>query len=163
MLTLLDILNIDFKYAKEVLKEFKGVEHRIEFVRELNGVKYYNDAKSTNPTSTITALNSFDGNIHLILGGMERNQDFSELNPCLNKIKKIYAIGEVRKRLLAYAIENNIEVEEHEYLKDALDSIKNKVVTNDIVLLSPGSASWDQYPKFEDRGSEFKNIVNNFE
>jgi len=163
MLTLIELLNVDFKYAKEVLKEFKGVEHRIEFVRELNGVKYYNDAKSTNPTSTVTALNSFDGNIHLILGGMERNQDFSELLPYLNKIKKIYAIGEVRNRIMDYFLEKNVEVEKYEFLKDAIVSIKNNVAESDIVLLSPGSASWDQYVKFEDRGNEFKSIVNSFE
>ena len=62
VLVLLIILNIDFKYMLEVLKEFKGVEHRIEFVKEINKVKYYNDSKSTNPTSTITALKSFDKN-----------------------------------------------------------------------------------------------------
>ena len=72
MMLVMETLNIDFKYAYEVLKEFKGVEHRLEYVTTKNGVKYYNDSKSTNPTSTVTALKSFDGNIHLILGGMER-------------------------------------------------------------------------------------------
>ena len=162
MLVLIDILKIDFKYAIQVLKEFKGVEHRIEFVRDLNGVKYYNDSKSTNPTATITALKSFDGNIHLILGGMDRNQDFEDLLPFKDKIKKIYAIGEVRKRIIDFCNTNNINYEEFEFMKDALASIIQNVQSNDIVLLSPGSASWDQYAKFEDRGEEFKNIVNNF-
>ena len=162
LLVLLKVLNIDFKYALEVLKEFKGVEHRIEFVRTLNCVSYYNDSKSTNPTSTITALKSFDGNIHLILGGMERSQDFEDLTPYLSKIKKIYAIGEIRDRLLTFANNHNIPCEKYEFLKEALESIKNNVTSNDIVLLSPGSASWDQYQKFEDRGDEFKQIVNNF-
>ena len=162
LLVLLKVINIDFKYALEVLKEFKGVEHRIEFVRTLKGVSYYNDSKSTNPTSTITALKSFDGNIHLILGGMERSQDFEDLTPYLSKIKKIYAIGEIRDRLLNFANNHNIPCEKYEFLKEALESIKNNVTSNDIVLLSPGSASWDQYQKFEDRGNEFKQIVNNF-
>lgn len=163
MLILMKILNVDIKYAKEVLKEFKGVEHRIEFVRDLNGVKYYNDSKSTNPTATITALKSFEGNIHLILGGMDRNQDFNDLIPYLSKIKKIYAIGEVRNRIIDFAQENNVECEDYEFLKDALSSIKKNVISGDIVLLSPGSASWDQYAKFEDRGDEFKSIVNSYE
>ena len=81
------ILNIDFKYVNTVLKRFKGVEHRIEFVRELNGITYYNDSKSTNPTATITALKSFSNNIRLILGGMERHQDFHDLTPYLGKFR----------------------------------------------------------------------------
>ena len=161
-LLVMKVLNIDYKYAIEVLKEFNGVEHRIEFVRSLNGVKYYNDSKSTNPTATITALKSFEGNIRLILGGMERQQDFSELVPYINKVNKIYAIGETRKRIVKFAQENKIEVEEHEFLKDALKEIKDDVKEGEIVLLSPASASWDQYAKFEDRGCEFKNIVNKF-
>lgn len=162
MLVLMKILKVDFKYAIEVLKEFKGVEHRIEFVRELDGVKYYNDSKSTNPVATITALKSFDGDIHLILGGMERSQDFEDLKPYLDKVKKIYAIGEVRGRIIDFCQNNEVSYEEHEFMKDAIYSIKNNVVSGDIVLLSPGSASWDQYAKFEDRGQEFKNIVNKF-
>lgn len=162
MLVLCKILNIDIKYVKEVLKEFKGVEHRIEFVRNINGVKYYNDSKSTNPTATITALKSFEGNIHLILGGMDRNQDFNDLIPYLSKIKKIYAIGEVRDRIIDFSKENNIEYEDYEFLKEALTNIKKNVIDGDIVLLSPGSASWDQYTKFEDRGNEFKDIINHY-
>lgn len=114
MMLVMETLNIDFKYAYEVLKEFKGVEHRLEYVTTKNGVKYYNDSKSTNPTSTVTALKSFDGNIHLILGGMERSQDFNELNPYLPKVKKIYAIGEVRNRIVEYANLNNIPCESYE-------------------------------------------------
>ena len=156
------LLDIDFKYVMEVLKEFKGVEHRLEFVRSLNGVNYYNDSKSTNPTSTITALNSFDKNIDLILGGMERSQDFNDLSPYKDKIKKIYAIGEVRKRIMEFAKENDIEAEEFENLSSAMKKIKEEVASGDTVLLSPASASWDQYLRFEDRGNEFKEIVNNF-
>ena len=107
-------------------------------------------------------LKSFEGNIHLILGGMDRNQDFNDLTPYLSKIKKIYAIGEVRNRIIDFANENNIECENYEFLKDALASIKKNVTKDDIVLLSPGSASWDQYAKFEDRGEEFKDIVNQY-
>lgn len=162
MLLLIDILHIDFKYANYVLKEFKGVEHRLEFVRNLENVLYYNDSKSTNPTSTITALKSFDDNIHLILGGMDRNQDFNDLKPYLNKIKKIYAIGEVRARIIEFCKENNLLYEEYEFMKDAINSAHHNATSGDVVLLSPGSASWDQYARFEDRGAEFKNIVNNF-
>ena len=161
VLVLMDILGIDFKYVLEVLKEFKGVEHRIEFVKEINGVKYYNDSKSTNPVATITALKSFSGNIHLILGGMERSQDFNDLVPYLDKIKVIYAIGEVRERILDFANNNNVKCFSFLNLKMAMEEVKKNVIEGDIVLLSPASASWDQYKKFEDRGEEFKDIVLN--
>lgn len=162
MLLVLKVLNIDFKYAIDVLKTFKGVEHRIEFVRELNGVKYYNDSKSTNPVATITALKSFTNNIHLILGGMERSQDFTELKPYISKIKKVYAIGEVRNRIVDFCQKNSIPFAEYEHLKEAINHSKANATKGDIVLLSPASASWDQYARFEDRGAEFKEIVNNF-
>jgi len=161
-LILLKVLNIDFKYAREVLKSFKGVEHRIEFVRTLDGISYYNDSKSTNPIATVTALKSFKENIHLIFGGMDREQEFDSLLPYLGKIKKLYAIGEVRDRIVSFAKKNNIDYEEYETLTEAMANIKNNTQKGDIVLLSPGAASWDQYAKFEDRGDEFKNIVNNY-
>ncbi len=160
-LILAQILNIDFSIVSQVLKEFKGVEHRIEFVRTLNGITYYNDSKSTNPTATITALKSFNGNIHLILGGMDRNQDFNDLAPYLSQVKCIYAIGEVRKRIMAFAQKASKQAYEFPTLKEAMAKIKEEATSGDIVLLSPASASWDQYQKFEDRGNEFKDIVNN--
>jgi len=161
-LVLLTKLNIDFKYAKKVLQEFKGVEHRLEYVATINDVVYYNDSKSTNPVATITALKSFDANIHLILGGMERSQDFNDLAPYNNKIKRIYAIGEVRSRIVEFAQNNSIPVFSCETLKLAMENIKENTKPGDTVLLSPASASWDQYAKFEDRGDEFKNIVNTY-
>lgn len=157
------ILNVDFKFVAEVLKEFKGVEHRIEYVRTINGVSFYNDSKSTNPTATITALKSFDGNIHLILGGMERSQDFHDLTQYLPKVKCIYAVGEVRNRIMEFASEEKIPAFEFKTLKEAMKKVEEEVKPGDIVLLSPASASWDQYLKFEDRGDEFKNIVNHLE
>ena len=158
---LLKTLDIDYKYLIEVLKEFKGVEHRIEFVKEVNKVKFYNDSKSTNPTSTITALKSFDKNIHLLLGGMDRNQDFDEIKEYKDKIKCSYAFGEVRNRIIDFCSDNNIKYIEYNTISEIIKDIINYLNENDIVLLSPGSASWDQYKKFEDRGDEFKQLVNN--
>lgn len=160
VLMLLKTLNIDYKYLIEVLKEFKGVEHRIEFVKEINKVKYYNDSKSTNPTSTITALKSFDKNIHLLLGGMERNQEFTDIKEYKNKIKCIYAFGEVRNRIIDFCKKYKIKYIEYNTISEIMKDITNYLNEEDIVLLSPGSASWDQYKKFEDRGNEFKELVN---
>lgn len=160
VLVLLKTLNIDYKYLIEVLKEFKGVEHRIEFVKEINKVKFYNDSKSTNPTSTITALKSFDKNIHLLLGGMERNQDFIDIKDYKEKIKCIYAFGEVRNRIMDFCKDNQIKYKEYNNISEIMNDITNYLTEDDTVLLSPGSASWDQYKKFEDRGDEFKELVN---
>ncbi len=161
MLLVLKVLKVDFKYAIKVLKSFKGVEHRIEFVRNIEGVEYYNDSKATNPTATVTALKSFSGNIHLIFGGMDRNQTFDDLIPFKDRIVRIYAIGEVRDKIKEFCNTHDILCETDLYLKDAMVKVRKNVKKGDVVLLSPGAASWDQYAKFEDRGCEFKELVNN--
>ena len=147
---------VEDKIINKVVKKFKGVEHRLEFVKELDGKKYYNDSKATNLVSTQIALKSFDKDILLILGGYERGQDFKELIPYLDNVKVILAIGENRERVKKELSNYNVIVKET--LKEAMKNIKDYDV--DIVLLSPAAASWDQYKKFEDRGEEFKNIVN---
>ena len=147
---------VEDEIINKVVKKFKGVEHRLEFVKELDGKKYYNDSKATNLVSTQIALKSFDKDILLILGGYERGQDFKELIPYLDIVKVILAIGENRERVKKELSNYNVIVKET--LKEAMKNIKDYDV--DIVLLSPASASWDQYKKFEDRGEEFKNIVN---
>ncbi len=148
---------VEDEIINKVVKKFKGVEHRLEFVKELDGKKYYNDSKATNLVSTQIALKSFDKDILLILGGYERGQDFKELIPYLDNVKVILAIGENRERVKKELSNYNVIVKET--LKEAMKNVKDYDV--DIVLLSPASASWDQYKKFEDRGEEFKNIVNN--
>lgn len=159
----LDEYNIDNNIIKEYFSSFKGVEHRLEYVNTINKVSYYNDSKSTNPTSTITALSSFKDNIHLILGGYERKQDFNELNEYLNRVKYIYAIGETSSRIISWGLEKNVNVIECKTLKEAFNRIINNTIEGDVVLLSPASASWDQYKKFEDRGDEFKKLVSSLE
>lgn len=161
-LIVLSKFDLDIEIAKDFLLEFNGVEHRLEFVCNKDGVEYYNDSKSTNPTSTITALKTFNKPIHLILGGLDRNQDFNELNGYLNNVKAIYALGGVTDKIYEYALENNITCYKCYTLRKCLDEIKKNVLPDDIVLLSPGSSSQDQYATFEMRGKEFKEIVNNF-
>ena len=158
-LLVVKLFNVDIDIIKNYLSEFKGVEHRIEYVTTYNNIEFYNDSKSTNPTSTITALKTFNKPIHLILGGFERSQDFNELNDYLDNVKCIYAIGEVTDRLADWANSRNINVVKSVTLTNALDSIKENVCENEVVLLSPASASWDQYDKFETRGEEYKNYI----
>lgn len=151
---------MDVERIKEFLKNFGGVEHRLEFVRNINGVKYYNDSKSTNPTSTITALKTFGKNVHLILGGLDRNQDYHELDDYMKNVAYIYAIGGTTDMVGEYAKELGIPCYKGYTLDKAMEFLETNVNSGDIVLLSPGSSSQDQYPHFEDRGNEFKCIVN---
>ena len=149
----------DFEKVVPFLKNFGGVEHRMEYVTKVNGVEYYNDSKSTNPTATITALKTFDSPINLILGGKDRNQDYHELDEYMSNVKKIYAIGQTTDKVYEYAKELNIPCSKDYTLKEALKNIKREAIENDIVLLSPGAASQDQYKRFEDRGKEFKENI----
>ena len=155
-LLVLENFEIDKNIVIEFLKKFGGVAHRLEYVTTKDSVEYYNDSKSTNPTATITALKTFTKPIHLILGGLERNQDFNELNDYMQYVKRIYAIGGVTDRVAEYAASLNIPCDKCYVLTDALKKIKENVASGEVVLLSPGSSSQDQYVKFEDRGDEFK-------
>ena len=161
-LLVLENFGIDKNVVIEFLKKFGGVAHRLEYVITKDDVEYYNDSKSTNPTATITALKTFTKPIHLILGGLERNQDFNELNDYMQYVKRIYAIGGVTDRVAEYAASINIPCDKCYVLADAMKKIKENVASGEVVLLSPGSSSQDQYVKFEDRGDEFKNIVVKF-
>ncbi len=143
----------------KILTTFTGVEHRLEFVKEVGGVRYYNDTEATNIKCTQIALSSFDNPTVLFLGGLERGQNFEELTPYLSHVKMIFAIGECRDRVKEFGENHNIPTFVFEHLKDAFLDCTTKVQSGDVVLLSPASASWDQYKQCEDRGEEFKNYV----
>ena len=153
----------DFAWNEEIiknyLKNFNGVEHRLEIVDSKSSISFFNDSKATNPTSTLIALKTMKGNVNLILGGKEREQDFNELNTEIRKVKRIYAIGEVEDRIVSYASSKNIPCKKCHTLEKAMEEIKKDVQDEEVVLLSPASASWDQYDKFETRGEEFKKLV----
>ena len=144
---------------KEVLNNFAGVEHRIEFVRKLNGREFYNDSKATNVDSTITALKSFDNEVVLILGGLDRGHSFEPLLPYLKHVKHIVCYGETKKRIAEFASKYNIDVTVTDNLEEAVHAAYNISLEGDTILLSPACASWDQYKNFEQRGCEFKEIV----
>lgn len=144
----------------EVISNFIGVTHRLEFVREVNGARYYNDTEATNIKCTQIALSSFSKPTIIILGGLERGQNFDDLTPFIKNVKAIIGIGECRNRVLEFGNKNNIDTYIYEYLKDGFTKIQDIVQSGDIVLLSPASASWDQYKECEVRGDEFKDLVN---
>lgn len=148
----------------KVIASFKGVEHRIEFVRELDGVRYVNDSKGTNPDSTIKAIKATDSGILLIAGGYEKNLDFTELIQSFDgKVKKLLMLGEVGPRFADKAIELGFDKDNIIFCKDMAECVEvghKLAVKGDTVLLSPASASWGMYKNFEERGNDFKNLVN---
>ena len=143
----------------KVLENFRGVEHRLELVDVINNRKFYNDTEATNIKCTQIALNAFTEPTIIFLGGLERGQDFNELKPFMKNVKLILGIGQCRKRVLEFGNSLGIKTIIHEHLNDAFfDAYKNSE-SGDVILLSPASASWDQYKECEERGAEFKKLV----
>lgn len=154
-------LNINNDIIINTLKEFTSVEHRIEYVRTLNGKEFYNDSKATNITSTQIALSAFNKPTILLLGGLERHQNFLDLKDYLKNTKLIICFGENKNRIKKEMDTLNIQTFIVNNLKEAVTLANEHSSKGDIILLSPGSASWDQYKCFEDRGKEFKELVKN--
>lgn len=154
------LYGVENNEIKKFLSSFKGVEHRIEFVRTFNKRKFYNDSKATNNESTIIALNSFDENVILLMGGLDRNIPFDTIIPHLKNVKWIISFGETKEKIRMFAEKNNKNSIVVENLEDAVLKSYEVSQENDIILLSPACASWDQFPDFEVRGNLFKEIVN---
>lgn len=150
-------LGISNKDIIETIDLFKGVEHRIEFVRELNGIKYYNDSKGTNTDATITALKAFDKNVILLVGGYEKGLDMSEMRKYLAPVKKIIGYGVAGRRIASDLVDDPIIVTT---LNEAVNEANKIAESGDVVLLSPTTSSYDQYSGYEERGRHFKEIVN---
>lgn len=153
--------NVSNEDIYKVLNSFKGVEHRIEYVTTINNRVFYNDSKSTNNKATMTALSSFTELTILIMGGLDRNIPFDDLIPYMKNVKKIVCFGETKNKINLLATNNNIECAVFDDLKSATIDAYNNSSEGDVILLSPACASWDQYKCFEDRGNEFKNVINN--
>lgn len=159
-ISVVKLFDVPNKDIIKVLETFGGVEHRIEYVKTVKGVAYYNDAKATNCESTKTALNSFNEPILLILGGLDRGHSFDELTEAMSNVKKVACYGETKMRIKDYCDKINKPCEVFDNLEQATNYLIKMAQKGDVVLLSPACASWDQYEKFEDRGDEFKRIIN---
>ena len=144
---------------RDVISQFKGVEHRLEYVDTVDGVEFYNDTEATNIKCCQIALSSFKCPVILFLGGLERGQNFEELTPYMENVKAIIAIGQCRERVKEYAQSISKDVYVYEHLVDGFDKAVEISEAGDVVLLSPASASWDQYKECEVRGAEFKDKV----
>jgi UDP-N-acetylmuramoylalanine--D-glutamate ligase len=142
------------------LQTFESVEHRLELVREIDGVKFVNDSKATNVDSVWYALKSFDEPILLILGGQDKGNDYEQIkNLVLQKVKKIYAIGSSAEKVFSF-FHHDVKVEIEKSMEDAVNKANSEAKSGDVVLLSPACASFDMFNNYEHRGKVFKEAVN---
>lgn len=158
---------VDQDIAVSAIKEFKPVEHRLEFVRKIDDVKWYNDSVSSSPTRTIAGLQSFDEEIVLIAGGYDKNLDYTPIaKPIVEKVKTLILLGQTSGKIFDSVKE---ELEKHNKsldiymcnnLEESVNLAKKLAKPKQIVLFSPASASFDMFKNFADRGIKFKNIVN---
>lgn len=157
------IMKIDIESIKNTIKEFKGVEHRIEYVRTIDEVAFYNDSKGTNPASTIKAIEALESPIILIAGGHDKGSEFDELIRSFNgKVKELILLGETREKIQKAGIENGFDnIHLVEDMKEAVKLSQELASCKDNILLSPACASWGMYNNFEERGMDFKNSVYN--
>jgi UDP-N-acetylmuramoylalanine--D-glutamate ligase len=148
---------------RQAVRDFKAVEHRLEFVATIRGVDYYNDSKATNVDATIKALESFPANIHLILGGKDKGSDYAVLNDLLRqRVKRVYTIGAAAEKIESQIVSSKSggpEVVHAETLENALRKANTAAQPGDVVLLAPACASFDQFKNYEQRGQMFKEIV----
>ena len=153
---------------KSVAKTFGGVAHRAEFVRELDGVKYYNDSIASSPTRTsLGTLSLYDEKIIIIAGGYDKHIPYEPLGPVINnKVKLLVLLGDTAPKIEAAVKnadnydENAIKIITVTNMEEAVAEAKKYAVKGDIVSLSPASASFGLYKNFEERGNHFKSIVN---
>jgi UDP-N-acetylmuramoylalanine--D-glutamate ligase len=144
---------------REAVRNFKAVEHRLEFVARVAGVDYYNDSKATNVDATVKALESFPANIHLILGGKDKGSDYTVLTDLLRqRVKRVYTIGAAAAKIESQ-IQGAAEVEHAETLENAVRRASESAVPGDVILLAPACASFDQFQNYEHRGRVFKETV----
>lgn len=156
-------LGVENEVIEKVIYDFKGVEHRLEYVAEYEGRTFYNDSKATNNKSTQIALSAFSKPTIILMGGLDRGQDFNELTSYMKNVKIIVCYGQNKEKIDEYAKSIGIDSIVVDNLNEAVHRAYEGSQEGDVILLSPATASWDQYKCFEDRGIEFKNIVREIE
>lgn len=156
-----ELMGCSAQDIRRAVREFKAVEHRLEFVATVNGVDYYNDSKATNVDATIKALESFPANIHLIVGGKDKGSDYTMLNALLReRVKCVYTIGAAAGKIHSH-IGSAAKVVAAGTMDAAIKQASAAARAGDIVLLAPACASFDQFQNYEHRGRVFKELVMN--
>lgn len=155
------IMGIETHIIKKTLETFEGVEHRLEFIDEINGIKFINDSKGTNPSASIKAIDAVNSPVLLVAGGMNKGSEFNELiQKFNNKVREMLVFGETANKLHDTALDEGfLNVRKVTNLDEAVRLAFKKATKGDTILLSPACASWDMYENFEKRGEHFKEIV----
>jgi UDP-N-acetylmuramoylalanine--D-glutamate ligase len=157
------LMGCDAELIRKSVRDFKAVEHRLEYVATVKGVEYYDDSKATNVDATIKALESFPANIHLILGGKDKGSDYTVLNDLLRqRVKRVYTIGAAAEKIESH-IKGAAEIVHAETLDNAVRRAAAVAHAGDIVLLAPACASFDQFQSYNHRGRVFKEVVHSLE
>ena len=142
------------------IEGFKAVEHRLEYVATLNGVEIYNDSKATNVDATAKAIAAFPSGIHLILGGKDKNSDYTQLADLLrSRVKAVYTIGSAAEKIESQ-LRGVVSIHSCETLEKAVAAVAKAAHPGDVVLLAPACSSFDQFESYEHRGRVFKELVN---
>ena len=148
----------------KAIKTFKSISHRLEYVRTLSGIDFYNDSKGTNVDSSVKAIESFDRPIIIIAGGYDKHIDYTDFVKAFKKNGKLMVLmGETKCKLKELCEKHEVNYILVNDMKEALNTAYKKGEEKDVVLLSPASASWDMYKSYEIRGDEFKTLVNRLE
>ena len=148
--------------VRRAIEKFRAVEHRLEFVAEVDGVEFYNDSKATNVDATAKAIAAFPGGIHLILGGKDKNSDYTLLSPLLRKrVRAVYTIGAAAAKIESH-LRGVVTIHACETLDRAVKSAAGAARAGEVVLLAPACSSFDQFENYEHRGRVFKELVNDW-
>lgn len=157
------LFGLDFNDIANASKSFVSIEHRLEFVDEVNNVKIYNDSKGTNVDSSVKAIESFDNPLIVIAGGYDKKIDYSDYVKAFKKNGKVMVImGQTKDQLKGLCEDYNVEYQLAEDMEDAVKKSVNLANQGDIILLSPASASWDMYDSYEIRGKDFKEKIKKY-
>jgi UDP-N-acetylmuramoylalanine--D-glutamate ligase len=153
------VLGADFDAIRSAVREFKGLEHRLEHVRDICGVEFYNNSKATSVDATMKSLEAFEGGVHLILGGKDKGAPYAPLRPLLkDKVREVLLIGAAADRI-AQELSGAVELIHAGDLERAVQEAFQRARPGDVVLLSPACSSFDQFQDYEHRGRVFKELV----
>ncbi|HEV2578057.1 MAG TPA: UDP-N-acetylmuramoyl-L-alanine--D-glutamate ligase [Acidobacteriaceae bacterium] len=153
------LAGVDAQVIREAVAAFHAVEHRLEFVRELNGVRWFNDSKATNVDATAKAIEAFPGGIYLILGGKDKDSDYTTLSPLLRaRVKTVITIGSAAEKIESH-LAGVVKIEKAETMDRAVAWARQEAKSGDVVLLAPACSSFDQFENYEHRGRVFKQLV----
>jgi UDP-N-acetylmuramoylalanine--D-glutamate ligase len=150
---------VDAATLRDSVRGFRGVEHRLEWVADVDGVSYFNDSKATNVDATVKSLEAFPGRIHLILGGRDKGGDFTTLRPLVTeRVRRAVLIGEAAGKI-AEALSGAAEMTRAASLPEAVAICRRRAEAGDVVLLAPACASFDMFRDYAERGRVFKQEV----